>query len=189
MKFLLSIGLLVITLTSLHAGDKTVTVSIDTPNPGWRCKIQSAHIKRGQLLIICQLSHPGGISASVISKAKDSIQLPEKLTRMKREIYVLGKTWNWGHAHTAVTPTQLKSVLKGSKEVYKAMENKKTPMGDDSDFVGLSHEDAIKLAKKRKLRHRPVMIDGKSLPVTKDMRRDRVNFVIKNGIVVRVSRG
>ena len=190
--FLLSTSLLFTIVLSAQTAMKPVEISIDTPSSGWSLKIQSAHTHGDKLLVVCQLSHAGGVSLSVISKVKDSIQLPEKQANMKREVYVLGKTWNWGKGYTAVTPEQLKAHLKDSQAVYAAKAEKapaKKLKGNDSDFVNLKYEEAVTLAKKRKLKYRIVSKDGRSLPVTMDHRPDRLNFTIVKGVVTAVRRG
>lgn len=59
----------------------------------------------------------------------------------------------------------------------------------DKDFVGLTKAEADKLAKERSLKSRVVEEDGKMFPVTKDLRPDRVNFTVKDGKIVKVTRG
>lgn len=189
-------ALLAVTAGSQAADLLPVEVSIDTPSAGWSLKIKSAHTRGDKLLVVCQLTAPGGVSASVISKAKDSIQLSKELAGMKRDIYLLGKTWNWGKGYTAVTQEQLKTHLKGSKSVYTAKPGKeaaaaaeKKLKGDDTDFIGLSYKEAVALAKKRKLAQRIMMKDGKSQMGTMDFNRKRLNFTIVKGIVTAVRRG
>jgi len=60
---------------------------------------------------------------------------------------------------------------------------------EPKDFVGLTIEKAQKLATKHKIRHRIIMRDGKSLPVTRDMRPDRLNFTVNKGVVTKVTKG
>lgn len=59
----------------------------------------------------------------------------------------------------------------------------------DADFVGLSEKDAEALAGKRGLKHRVVEREGEMLPATRDLRQDRLNFIVKDGKVTKVSRG
>ncbi|MDF1737824.1 MAG: hypothetical protein P1U86_01595 [Verrucomicrobiales bacterium] len=61
--------------------------------------------------------------------------------------------------------------------------------GTDFDFEGLSEKEAGSLAEKRDLKHRVVERDGQPLPATRDFRPDRVNFTVKAGKVISVSRG
>jgi len=196
MKTIINFAMLLIaTVVYAQADTKPVVVSIDTPSSGWSVKIQSAHTHNDKLLVVCQLSHGGGVSLSVISKVNDTIELPENLAAMKREIYVLGKTWNWGKGYTAVTDKELKTHLKGSKSIYtvKAENEDQAPAkklkGDHSDFINLKYENAVTLAKQRKLPHRIVKKDGVFLPVTRDYRPNRLNFSLEKGIVTHVSRG
>lgn len=59
----------------------------------------------------------------------------------------------------------------------------------DADFVGLLEKDGAALAEKRGLRHRVVSVDGQLRPTTRDYRKDRVNFELEVGKIVKVSRG
>ena len=59
----------------------------------------------------------------------------------------------------------------------------------DGDFVGLSEAAGASLARRRKLRHRVVSVDGELRPTTRDYRPDRVNFKLEGGKIVKVSRG
>jgi len=58
----------------------------------------------------------------------------------------------------------------------------------DADFVGLAEKDGAALAEKRGLRHRVVSVDGQLRPTTRDYRKDRVNFELEGGKIVKVSR-
>ena len=59
----------------------------------------------------------------------------------------------------------------------------------DADFVGLPEKEGAALAEKRGLRHRVVSVDGQLRPTTRDYRKDRVNFELEGGKIVKVSRG
>lgn len=61
--------------------------------------------------------------------------------------------------------------------------------GTDYEYEGLSEKEAGSLAEKRELKHRVVERDGQPLPATRDFRPDRVNFSVKKGKVIQVSRG
>lgn len=51
---------------------------------------------------------------------------------------------------------------------------------DPAPYIGLSKARATELAAKRGLKYRVVSEDGKSFPITKDLRRDRLNFTIED---------
>lgn len=68
------------------------------------------------------------------------------------------------------------------------MKNQPLPASDGA-FVGMDVDAAAKHAEKSGLRHRVVERDGKPLPATRDYRPDRVNFSVKAGKVVKVTRG
>ena len=59
----------------------------------------------------------------------------------------------------------------------------------DADFVKLPEKEGAALAEKRGLRHRVVSVDGQMRPTTRDYRKDRVNFELEGGTIVKVSRG
>jgi hypothetical protein len=59
----------------------------------------------------------------------------------------------------------------------------------DEDFVGLPLAEAERLAARRRLGHRVVMLEGQPQPATMDHRPDRVNFEIEGGRVAKVTRG
>lgn len=59
----------------------------------------------------------------------------------------------------------------------------------DSAFVGLGEAEGAALAKERGLSSRVVEVDGVPRPATRDYRRDRVNFTIKEGRITGVTRG
>lgn len=59
----------------------------------------------------------------------------------------------------------------------------------DEDMIGLPLSEAEKLATKRGLLHRVTMLDGKPQAATRDYLPHRVNFVVKEGRVLGVSRG
>lgn len=59
----------------------------------------------------------------------------------------------------------------------------------DADFIGLPEKEGAALAEKRGLRHRVVSVDGQMRPTTRDYRKDRVNFELEGGKIVKVSRG
>lgn len=59
----------------------------------------------------------------------------------------------------------------------------------DNEMIGLTLSEAEKIAIARGLLHRVTMLDGKLQPATRDLRENRVNFVVEEGKVVGVSRG
>ena len=56
-------------------------------------------------------------------------------------------------------------------------------------YVGIPLDEAINLAEARGVRWRVVETDGVQHPVTKDYRPNRVNFRVRSGFVVEVTRG
>lgn len=165
-----------------------VNVEIDVPNPGWSISIESMHTKGDKLLVVCRASKAEGMHMSMISKAKANAEVSDELAKMPREIYLLGSGWNWSKGYTSVTAPELKKKLAGSQVVELKKEDKKV-RPEAQDFVGMKYEDAERLAKKHKLRYRVVMIDGEPQAVTRDLRPDRLNFVLVKGKVTKVTKG
>ena len=63
------------------------------------------------------------------------------------------------------------------------------PTSPDLAFIGLSADQALKLAEERRIAARVIVDNGNRLPVSKTLNDDRVNFVTKDGKVVRTIRG
>lgn len=57
---------------------------------------------------------------------------------------------------------------------------------DPAPYLGLRKSAAIALAHQKGLKQRIVQEDGKSFPITKDLRPDRLNFVVEKGMVTSV---
>lgn len=68
------------------------------------------------------------------------------------------------------------SASEGKEEQSEKVEGK--------DYIGMKMEDAIALAKEKKDLFRVVMMDGKHLPRTKDLRPGRINATVEKGIIV-----
>jgi len=190
-KLILPATAITAAIAPLSATEKKapLEVSIEVPNPTWSTKIKEVYKKSDKLLVVCQMTQKEGMGIMVISKAKDKIELPEALTKLDKEIFVLGKKWNWNNGgYTETTPEKLKATLKGATKVYQAKEaNKKTET--DANFVGLTVEEARKLATGRKLLFRIVERDGQQFRITKDFRRNRVNVKVTKGKVTEANRG
>lgn len=75
-------------------------------------------------------------------------------------------------------------------EPPKADTNKNDSGADNTDkaFVGISKDEAEKLAKSRGLLFRVVKEDGKYLPITKDLRANRISATVENGKIVSTKR-
>jgi len=63
------------------------------------------------------------------------------------------------------------------------------PTSPDLAFIGLTAEEATQLAAQRRLAARIIVDNGKRLPISKTLNDERVNFVTKDGKVVRTIRG
>jgi hypothetical protein len=133
---------------------------------------------------VCRAQKKEGLAAAVMSKAKDSVNIPNKFTKLPRKIYVTGQKWNYSDGYKSITVEELDKLLTGATEVYSSSR----PFTEKS-FIGLNLKDAQALAKKNNLPSRVVEIDGKPQMVTRDMRPERFNFAIKDGKVIRVTKG
>jgi len=58
-----------------------------------------------------------------------------------------------------------------------------------SSLVGHPLEKVQAACDAAEIKHRVIEIDGKPLPATMDMRPDRLNFVVKKGVVTAVTKG
>ena len=63
------------------------------------------------------------------------------------------------------------------------------PIPSDKGYVGLSKNAAVARAGTERKSWRVVAEDGQSFPVTMDYRPERLNFTIRDGIVVDVTQG
>lgn len=74
---------------------RTVSIEMQTPDPGWRLEITEATLVRGKLWVLAELSRRGGPAAQVISSARDTktVSAPADAPVQR---FVIGKTWGWG---------------------------------------------------------------------------------------------
>lgn len=88
---------------SLHPGaaatnstrSNTISVRLDTPNPGWQIQIEKIYRSGKNLMVISRLSQRETMAAQVITAVADSVDIPVELDLPVRH-YIIGKTWNWG---------------------------------------------------------------------------------------------
>ena len=73
---------------------ETVELAFDVPSAGWSLSPLEAWESDDAIHCLFQLTPPEGMAASVISKVRASMRIPQS-TKPKRRI-VFGKTWNWG---------------------------------------------------------------------------------------------
>jgi zinc protease len=79
----------------MNSPQNTVSVRLDTPNPGWRIQIEKIYRSGENLMVISRLSQSEKIAAQVITAVADSAEIPNDLDLPIRH-YIVGKTWNWG---------------------------------------------------------------------------------------------
>lgn len=180
----LSIGLASLSFGSKVSSSTPVVVSIDVPSPAWTIRISKIYKKANQLLVVCEAQKKEGLAAAVISKAETSANIPTKLQKLPREVYVTGQTWNYSKGYKAVTDEELAKLLITASEVYSAPKQL-----NEKSFIGLTLKEAQELAQSNKLPSRVIEIDGNPQGVTADYRPERLNFSIKNGKIIRVTKG
>lgn len=74
------------------------------------------------------------------------------------------------------------------KEKLPASSAATDPANPDS-YIGLDEKAAEELADKANLAWQIIEVDGQPKPATRDYRPERLNFAIKDGKVIRVTRG
>ncbi|MFO8026559.1 MAG: pitrilysin family protein [Opitutales bacterium] len=75
--------------------NNTVSVRLDTPNPGWRIQIEKIYRSGENLVVISRLTQSEKMAAQVITSVADSAEIPPDIDLPVRH-YIIGKTWNWG---------------------------------------------------------------------------------------------
>lgn len=182
--------ILIATLASISAKPKmepNLNIAIQVPNPGWSISIESIHLKEKELIIVCQASLAKGMHPSVMSTAEASAHIDPQLARLPQKIYLLGHKWNYSSGFTPATKADLKKITTNAKSIYTSPGKDKNITPDS--FIGLPRAQAEALADEHNLPHRVVMIDGKPLPTTKDLRPNRLNFTLTKGKVTKVTKG
>lgn len=163
-----------------------VRVTLKVPDPGWKVHIASMHVKEGKLLVICRASHGAGVHASMITEVTAKARVKKGLAALPREVYLIGRSWNWGDGYTAITEKDLPKIIEASEQVYSAP-SEKAPQPED--FIGLTLEKAKTLAEQHKIEYRITMVDGQPRPATTDYRPHRYNFEVEKGKISRVIKG
>ena len=97
MKANLLIVVLLILGFSVYAQEagKSITVSLNAPNPGYSLQIQSVYQNRQSIFTHAHIIQPDPDMnyAAVITNIKDSVKVPKETDSVK--VYITGKDWNW----------------------------------------------------------------------------------------------
>jgi hypothetical protein len=97
MKAIVLIVILLILGFSVDAQEagKSITVSLNAPNPGYALQIQSVYQNRQSIFIHAHIIQPDPDMnyASVITNIKESVRIPKETDIVK--VYITGKDWNW----------------------------------------------------------------------------------------------
>lgn len=102
------------------------------------------------------------------------------------------KTWN---PYLAVLAVGLISCKPESKPTAQPAPAAPPPVaaapdpGKPDSYLGLDEKSAGEMADKAGIKWRVVEIDGQPRPATMDYRPDRLNFALKDGKVIRVTKG
>jgi hypothetical protein len=74
---------------------KSITVSLNAPNPGYSIKILSVYQNPQSTFIHAHITQPDPDMnyAAVITNIKDSVGIPKETDIVK--VYITGKNWNW----------------------------------------------------------------------------------------------
>jgi hypothetical protein len=74
---------------------KSITVSLNAPNPGYSIKIRTVFQNHQSTFIHAHITQPNPDMnyAAVITNIKDSVRIPKETDIVK--IYITGKNWNW----------------------------------------------------------------------------------------------
>ena len=161
-----------------------VEVTIDVPSPAWSLKITSIHAKAKKLLIICNVQKKDGFAAAIMSKARASVNIPSRFNKLTREVYVTGQKWNYSKGYQTVTAEDSEKLLAGAAKIYSSPKSL-----TEKSFIGLTTTAAQALASSKDLPSRVIEIDGIPQIVTEDFRPERFNFTIRDGKVIRVTKG
>lgn len=80
-----------------------LTVSIETPNPGYGIQIERVDQGEKQLYVLVSVISPPPLSASpaVISEAWDTVHISGTVTSPR--VYILNRPWGWGRESTVKT--------------------------------------------------------------------------------------
>ncbi|MGB0273274.1 MAG: M16 family metallopeptidase [Opitutales bacterium] len=78
--------------------NQTIRVQVDAPDAGWRIIIERVYRKADQLIVVSKLVRSDAPAAQVISAVSDSVAIPTNGETLAVQHYILGKTWDWGHA-------------------------------------------------------------------------------------------
>ena len=106
----------------MKAKSMPITVSLDTPDAGWRIQIEKVYQTQDGLAVISRLQRdPDTMAAQVISAVADTAEIPAQSADLAVRHYILGKTWKWGDTgeYTVVESTKaLGSALDGAELLY-----------------------------------------------------------------------
>ncbi|WP_269522469.1 M16 family metallopeptidase [Coraliomargarita parva] len=102
---------------------RKVSVRLDTPDAGWKIRIEKVYQSGDAILVLSKLSHSGEIASQVITTVADSVPLP-----LDRELparhYILGKNWNWGDDSSGYqfidSADAIRESLEGATLLYEA---------------------------------------------------------------------
>ncbi len=122
MKISVFILIVMILSFSVYAQEtgKSITVSLNAPNPGYSIKILSVYQNRQSTFIHAHIIKPDPDMnyAAVITNIKDSVRIPEETDIVK--IYITGKNWDWSDQNDYIfveDKQEFEQIIKGSTQI------------------------------------------------------------------------
>jgi hypothetical protein len=99
---------------------KSITVSLNAPNPGYSIKILSVYQNRQSTFIHAHIIHPDPDMnyAAVITNIQDSVRIPKETDIVK--IYITGKNWDWSDQNDYIfveDKQEFEKITKGSTQI------------------------------------------------------------------------
>ena len=99
---------------------KSITVSLNAPNPGYSIKILSVYQNSQNTFIHAHIIQPDPEMnyAAVITNIQDSVRIPEETDIVK--IYITGKDWNWSDQNDYIfveDKQEFEKITKGSTQI------------------------------------------------------------------------
>jgi hypothetical protein len=122
MKAIVLIVILLILGFSVDAQEagKSITVSLNAPNPGYALQIQSVYQNRQSIFIHAHIIQPDPDMnyASVITNIKESVRIPKETDIVK--VYITGKDWDWSDKNDYIfveDKQEFEEITKGSIQI------------------------------------------------------------------------
>ncbi len=184
MKFLILSLFLALPLGAEAPAATEINIEVVAPSPAWKLRVESLHHMADELIVITRASKSDGIFIQQVIPITAEVKVPNALLTLPRQIYILDAPWCADENIKRITNNDLPTILDDSTAIYTA----KKEISSDN-FIGLSLSEAEAMAKTNNRVLRVVEIDGKPRPMTMDYRLNRFNIYLKEGKVIKVTKG